>query len=85
MEYNISEQIDTWKKKLHYYENKDAQLLSRISKLESERKAVDALPVGHPLVDKYYKQIDRLIGQRRTLPAKILKCKDYIQTLKCEL
>lgn len=85
MEYNIKEQIDTWTRKLHYYENKDTQLLSRITQLESQRKFIDALPVGSPMVDRYYRQMDNLIGQRRTLPSKILKCKDYISTLKCEL
>lgn len=82
MEYNIKEQIYTWQKKLSYYENKGTQLLSRITQLESQRKSIDALPVGHPTAERYYKQLDNLIEQRRTLPAKILKCKDYISTLK---
>lgn len=85
MDYNISEQIDTWKKKRSYYENKELKLRQRITDAESQRDSIDQLRVGDPLVEKFYKQLDSLYTQLATLPAKIRHCNDNILTLKCEL
>lgn len=85
MDYNISEQIDSWTKKLYYYEQKEGNLRQRISTAESLRKEVDKLPVGSPKVDKFYRQLSSLYTQLSSLPAKVRHCKDNLQTLKCEL
>lgn len=85
MDYNISEQIDRWKKKRSYYENKELKLRQRITDAESQRDSIDQLRVGDPLIDKFYKQLDSLYTQLATLPAKIRHCNDNILTLKCEL
>ena len=84
MEYNIREQIDTWHKKLHYYEQKEARLRERIEKIEALRENVDKLPVGSPKVDRFYRSLANLYTQLATLPAKISHCKDNISTLECE-
>lgn len=85
MEYNIREQIDTWQKKLLYYEQKEVDLRERIEKGEALREEVDKLPVGSPKVDKFYRSLSNLYTQLATLPAKIRRCKDNIATLECEL
>lgn len=85
MDYNITEQIDSWTKKLHHYDQKEVSLRQRIATAESQRKEVDKLPVGSPKIDKFYRQLSNLYTQLSSLPAKIRHCKDNIQTLKCEL
>lgn len=85
MEYNITEQIDTWQKKLHYYEQKEACLQERIKQGEKLRQEVDKMPVGDPRIDKFYRHLSNLYTQIATLPAKIRRCKDNILTLECEL
>lgn len=82
---NISEQIDTWQKKLAHYEAKELLLVQRIADAESKRDSVNRLKVGDPKVDKFYKQLNSLYTQLATLPAKIRYCKDNISTLQCEL
>ena len=85
MDYNISEQIDRWTKKLDYYKSKESSLKQRITDAESKRDSINNLPVGSIFIDKYYKQLDSLYIQLATLPAKIRHCIDNITTLKCEL
>lgn len=85
MEYNIREQIDSWIKKLAYYETKELSLKQRIADAESHRDSVNRLKVGDPRIDKFYKQLNSLYTQLATLPAKIRHCNDNISTLKCEL
>lgn len=85
MEYNIKEQIDTWQKKLHHYEQKETGLRMKIKQYEEWRKEVDGLPVGSPSIDKYYRRLASLYSQLATLPGKIRHCKDNILTLQCEL
>lgn len=85
MDYNIREQIDTWQKKLHYYECREIYLCERIKKGEELREEVDKMPVGSPKVDKFYRSLANLYTQLATLPAKIRHCKDNIATLECEL
>lgn len=81
MEYNINEQIDIWQKKLHYYEQKETGLRMKIKQYEERRKKVDTLPVGSPIIDRYYRRLANLYSQLATLPAKIRRCKDNILTL----
>lgn len=83
--YNISEQIDTWQKKLEYYESKELSLKQRIADAESKRDSVNRSKVGDPKVEKFYKHLNSLYTQLATLPAKISRCRDNISTLKCEL
>lgn len=83
--YNIKEQIDTWQKKLHYYEQKEKGLRWRIEQNESLRQQVDRMPVGSPKVDKFYRHLASPHTQLAALPAKIRHCKDNILTLQCEL
>ncbi len=85
MEYNIKEQIDTWQKKLHHYEQKEAGLRERIKQGEDLRQDVDEMKVGDPRVDRFYHHLSNLYTQLATLPAKIRRCKDNIATLECEL
>lgn len=85
MEYNIREQIDTWQKKLHYYEQKEDALRQLIEIGESLRKKADKMPVGSPKIDKFYRHLANLKTQLTTLPAKIRHCKDNISTLECKL
>ncbi len=85
MEYNIKEQIDTWQKKLHHYEQKDTGLRERIKQGEELRQDVDQMMVGDPRVDRFYRHLANLYTQLATLPAKIRHCKDNIATLECEL
>jgi len=85
MDYNISEQIDSWTKKLAYYESKESVLKQRIADLESKRECVNRLKVGDPKVYKFYKHLNSLYTQLISLPAKIRHCNDNISTLKCEL
>lgn len=85
MDYNISEQIDSWTKKLDYYKARESSLKQRITDAESRRDSVNRLPVGSPKIDKFYKQLNSLYTQLATLPAKIRHCNDNISTLKCEL
>ena len=85
MDYNIREQIDSWTKKLSYYETKELSLKQRIADAESKRDSVNRLKVGDPKVYEFYKHLNSLYTQLATLPAKILHCKDNILTLKCEL
>lgn len=83
--YNISEQIDTWQKKLEHYESKELSLKQRIADAESRRDSVNRLKVGDPKVEKFYKHLNSLYTQLVTLPAKISRCRDNVSTLKCEL
>lgn len=85
MEYNIKEQIDTWQKKLHYYEQKEAGLRKRIKQGEELREDIGKMPVGDPRIDTFYRHLANLYSQLVTLPAKIRRCKDNILTLECEL
>lgn len=85
MEYNIKEQIDTWQKKLHHYEQKETVLRERIEQNEGLRQEVDKMPVGDPRIDKFYRHLSNLYSQLATLPTKIRHCKDKILTLQCEL
>lgn len=85
MDYNISEQIDKWTKKLAYYESKKTLLEQRIADAESKRENVNRLLVGDPKAYKFYKHLNSLYAQLATLPAKIRHCNDNISTLKCEL
>lgn len=85
MNNQIQQQIDSFTAKIHYYEDKKSRLYQRIQILEAERKNVDALKVGDPLIENFYKTLDNVYSQWRTLPAKIRKCNDKIITLKCEL
>ena len=85
MDYNTREQIDSWTKKLAYYESKELSLKQRIADAESHRDSVNRLKVGDPRIDMFYKQLNSLYTQLATLPAKISRCRDNISTLKCEL
>ena len=85
MDYNIREQIDTWQKKLHHYEQKEIGLRERIKQGEELRQEVDKMPVGDPRIDKFYRSLSNLYTQLATLPGKIRHCKDNIATLECEL
>lgn len=85
MEYNIKEQIDTWQKKLHHYEQKETRLRERVKQFEGLRENVNNLPVGSPSIDRYYRSLAALYSQLVTLPGKIRHCKDNILTLQCEL
>lgn len=83
--YNISEQIDTWQKKLLYYKQKESRLRDRISICEGLREDVDEMLVGDPRIDIFYRHLANLYTQLATLPANISRCRDNISTLKCEL
>lgn len=85
MDYNISEQIDSWTKKLANYKVKESSLKQRITDAESRRDSVNRLPVGSPKIDRFYKHLNSLYTQLATLPTKIRHCEDNISTLKCEL
>ena len=67
MEYNIKEQIDTWQKKLHHYEQKEAGLRERIKQGEELRQDVDQMKVGDPRVDSFYRHLSNLYTQLATL------------------
>lgn len=60
MDYNISEQIDSWTKKLANYKAKESSLKQRITDAESRRDSVNRLPVGSPKIDRFYKQLNSL-------------------------
>lgn len=84
MEYDIKWQIEAWTKKMRYYEQEEHRLREKMKKTEAMRKEVDLMPVGDPKIEKFYRKLSGYYTQYATLPAKIRKCKDNIETLKVE-
>lgn len=82
MKNDIIEQINKWRKRKQYYEEKESLLRSRIQKMEKDRTSIDTMSPGSPIPVKFYRQLNGLYTQLSTLPAKINKCNNYIQTLQ---
>lgn len=81
MNNSVFDQMVAWTVKKMTYQHKVEALQGRLERLMSQRKEIDALPVGNITAPKYYKQLDALYTQQASLPAKIRKCSDHINTL----
>lgn len=81
MNNSVFDQMVAWTVKKMAYQHKAGSLQRRVDRLESQRKEIDALPIGNITAPKYYKQLDALRTQLASLPAKIRKCSDNINTL----
>lgn len=85
MDNNINEQIKKWHEAMHLYTNEKTSLLKQINETEALRNEIDKMPVGHPAIVRYYTKLARLHTRYTTLPAKIMYCKDNIETLQKEI